>query len=214
MGASVRRRRGGKRPMPVSIRPSGTFIRRMPAAFCRARTRIGRRCAPALARRADARRIASNLQFVRRRYYNHPVDAPMQIGQRRIRLATGPRIAHHFKDQRRLNHRHGRGIACKDLLHPARLRLDRCRMHDRIQLLHAPAAKGKLCQPRAVQAPIGCEHFRAKVLHNLVEDLLAGLHQRAPQRVSFDHLRAQLAQIAGHGALAAAQTAGESDTQH
>ena len=96
---------------------------------------IGFGCRAAFARGADVGGKAGDLQFVGCGDHDDPVHASPPIGQYRLLFATGAGVAFDFKDQRRLDHGHGIGIAGENLLHPAPLGAEHCRMHNRVQFL-------------------------------------------------------------------------------
>jgi len=87
-------------------------------------------------------------------------------------------------------------------------------MDDGVQLVDALALKCKFRKASPIKPAIGLNDFRAERRDDFRVDGLAGFHEHATERVGFDDVSAQPAQIAGDGALAAAKTASQSNTQH
>ncbi len=139
----------------------------------------------------DAGGVAGDLECIGRGNDNDAIDAAAPAGQSALAFAAGAGIAHHFKDQRRLDDGNSPGIARKDLVHPLVLGLDHGRMDDGVQLLQAAFAKGKLGQAGAVELAVGVDHLRAKMLDDCRIDRLAGLHQRAAKLIGFNHVSAE-----------------------
>ena len=96
-----------------------------------------------------------NFDFVGCGDHNDAIDPSPPVGKHALFLASGEGVAHHLKDQRRLDHGHGRGIAREDLVHPPPLGFNGGRVDDGVQLLQAAFAEGQLSEAGAVEAAIG-----------------------------------------------------------
>jgi hypothetical protein len=82
-------------------------------------------------------------------------------------------------------------------------------MNDGVQVLQAAFFESDFGKSGAVEAAIGGEYLRAELRDDLIEDLVAGFHEVAAQRVGFDDYGAESAQHGGYGGFAAAETAGQ-----
>jgi len=61
-------------------------------------------------------------------------------------------------------------------------------VNDGVELIEASALEGQFGDARAVEGAVGRDDFRAEPAHDLVVDLMAGLHQRAAQLVGLNDL--------------------------
>jgi len=158
--------------------------------------------------------IPGDLDFVGRDDDDDAVEAPAPIGQHTFFFAARAGIPLHLEDERRLDDGHGRRIARENLVHPLPLRVDDGGMDNRIEVVEPATLKGQLSEMSAVQAAIRGNHVRTEGADNFGVDRLARLHHLAAQLIGFDDVGAQFAQITRNGALAAAQSACESDSKH
>ena len=163
---------------------------------------------------ADAGGIAGDLELVGSGDDDDAIKAATPIGKDTILFAAGAGIALHFEDQRGLDYGYGGGIARKDVIHPSLLGAMTAGWTMAFSSLRRPPWKANSARRARFRRPSGLTTSGPNARTISCIDLLAGLHQLAAQLIGFDDLGAQFAQVARDGALAAAQTAGESYSQH
>ena len=103
---------------------------------------------------ADARGVAGDFELVGRGDDDDAVNATAPVGQHGFAFAAGAGVALHFKNQCRLDHRDGGGIAGKDRIHPQALGGDYGGMDDGVQLVQPSAPEGQFGQARPIQAAL------------------------------------------------------------
>src|ERR1035438_2914900 len=87
-------------------------------------------------------------------------------------------------------------------------------MDDLVELVEAAFREGKRRQSGPVERAVGPNDGGAEVFADAAEDFLARLHHLARDSVGLEDVDAMLAQDAGHGGFAAAETTREAYTQH
>jgi hypothetical protein len=75
-------------------------------------------------------------------------------------------------------------------------------------------AEGEVGEQRPIKRSVGADDLLAEVFDDGVVHGVAGRHQLAPERVCLDNVRAERAKDGGNGGFAAAESAGESCSQH
>ncbi len=87
----------------------------------------------------------------------------------------------------------------EERIHPLILSGDDGGMHDKRELAGAAVVEGERGEGAAVQGAVRAEYLLAEVGDDGVEDGLAGLHERAADRVGFNDVRATCMQLGGDG---------------